>query len=58
MGKTVMLRSGGSVTVSAVVDMFSVSEEDRVFLLHMVDKLKEYERAGEQVGDAPMGRKL
>jgi hypothetical protein len=58
MGKTVPLRSGGSVTVSAVVDMFSASEEDRAFLLHLVDKLKEYERAGEKAVDPPMLRKL
>ena len=52
MGRTVPLRSGGSVTVSAVVDMFSASEEDRAFLLHLVDKLKEYELAGSKAASA------
>jgi hypothetical protein len=46
-GKTVQLKSGGTLTVSATVDMFGVSAEDRTFLFDLIDKLNAYERANE-----------
>ena len=57
-GKTVQLKSGGTLTVSATVDMFGISAEDRAFLFGLIDKLNEYERAGQTVGAAPFGHKL
>lgn len=41
--KTVTLRSGGFVTVSANADFFRLSNEDRTFVFELIDKLEEYE---------------
>lgn len=46
-GKTIALKSGGTLTVSATVDMFGISAEDRTFLFDLIDKLNAYERANE-----------
>ena len=49
--RSVQLKSGGTLTVSASIDFFFLSEEDRVFVFELIDKLKKYEQAqGEGVG--------
>lgn len=40
--KTVELKSGGKLTVSIDVDVFSMSAEDRQFVFGLIDKLQEY----------------
>lgn len=42
-GITVQLRSGGSLTVSATVDVFSMSSDDRAFVFKIIDDLRAYE---------------
>jgi len=44
--KTVQLKSGGSLTVSATFDPFVMTADDRTFLFDLIDKLNAYERAG------------
>lgn len=41
--KTIALRGGGSVTLTAQLDLFSMSESDRTFVLSLIDQLSEYE---------------
>lgn len=50
--RTVTLASGGSLTVSATIDVFSLSQADREFVFALIDKLKEYE-ATTAAEDAP-----
>lgn len=40
--KTVHLKSGGSVTLSTAVDLFSLSAEDRAFVFELIDRMQEY----------------
>ncbi|MGE5646115.1 MAG: hypothetical protein ACM336_10020 [Acidobacteriota bacterium] len=40
--KTVRLRSGGSVTLSASIDVFALGAEDRAFVFGLIDRLREY----------------
>ena len=42
-GKTVRLRSGGTVTLSYTANLFGLSREDREFLFGLIDKVTEYE---------------
>lgn len=42
--RTVMLASGGTLTVSATLDMFALSPTDREFVFKLIDQLTEYER--------------
>jgi hypothetical protein len=42
-GRTVELRSGGTLTVSASMDVFKLSPADRTFVFSLIDKLAEYE---------------
>jgi hypothetical protein len=42
--KSVRLRSGGTVTVTAAVDLFTLAAEDRRFLFELIDRLQAYER--------------
>lgn len=44
--KTVNLASGGSLTISATLDLFSLSQTDRNFVFDLIDKLEAYERRG------------
>lgn len=39
------LRSGGQVTLSVSVNVMQLSVEDRNFVFHLIDKLKEYEQS-------------
>lgn len=50
---TVKLNSGGTVSVVVNVNLFSLSTDDRTFIIELVDKLKGYSSDGEQrEGDA------
>lgn len=42
--KTVTLQSGGSVTLTYAVDLFDVDEQDRQFLLGLIDQIRDYEQ--------------
>jgi hypothetical protein len=44
LSRTVELRSGGTLTLAAAVDLFSISPEDRRFLFELVDRMQAYER--------------
>jgi hypothetical protein len=44
LARTVELRSGGTLTLAAAVDLFSISPEDRRFLFELVDRMQAYER--------------
>jgi hypothetical protein len=41
-GKTVHLKSGGSVTLTTAVDLFSLNAEDRKFVFELIDRMQEY----------------
>lgn len=41
---TVKLKSGGTLTVSATLDLFGLNEDDRTFVFELIDKLKKYEQ--------------
>jgi hypothetical protein len=43
---TLMLRSGGQVTLSVSVNVMELSVEDREFIFHLIDKLRGYENGG------------
>ncbi|HWR49684.1 MAG TPA: hypothetical protein VN428_01160 [Bryobacteraceae bacterium] len=40
---SVRLKSGGTVTVTARVDLFALDAEDRTFLFELIDRLRAYE---------------
>lgn len=40
--KTVRLQSGGTLTLSATLDLFSLNSEDRAFVFGFIDKLDGY----------------
>jgi hypothetical protein len=46
MSRTVHLRGGGVLTLTAAVDVFSLSEEDRALVFDLVDRLQAYEKSG------------
>lgn len=48
LSRSVMLRGGGTVTVTATVDLFTLDGEDRRFLFELIDRLRDYE--GNQEG--------
>lgn len=41
--KTIELKSGGTLTLSASVKFFDLGPEDRMFVFELLDKLREYE---------------
>ena len=43
LSKTVRLRSGGTLTVAASLDLFSLAGEDRNLVFDLIDRLQEYE---------------
>jgi hypothetical protein len=43
VAKSVHLKSGGTVTLTAVVDLFSLSAADREFVFQLIDKVQSYE---------------
>lgn len=44
IARTVDLKSGGSITVAAVVDLARLSPDDREFVFLLLDRLAEYEK--------------
>jgi hypothetical protein len=42
--KTVGLASGGTLVLSATLDLFSLNPADRVFIFELIDKLEAYEK--------------
>ncbi len=44
--RTVSLASGGTLTISATLDLFSLSQKDRNFVFTLIDQLEEYETGG------------
>ena len=42
--KTVRLQSGGTLTLSATLDLFSLNSEDRKFVFEFIDKLDTYQQ--------------
>ncbi len=42
--KTVELRSGGTLTLTASIKFFDIASEDRSFVFELIDKLREYEQ--------------
>ncbi len=44
VSRTVALRSGGSLTVTASLDLFGLSAEDRAFVFDLIDRLQKYSR--------------
>ncbi len=43
LSRSIRLRSGGEVTITAVVDLFKLDPEDRRFLFDLIDRLRGYE---------------
>ncbi len=43
VARSVRLKSGGTVTVTARVDLFALDAEDRAFLFELIDRLRAYE---------------
>lgn len=43
ISKTVRLRSGGTLTVAASLDLFTLAAEDRQFVFDLIDRLQNYE---------------
>lgn len=43
--KTVQLQSGGTLTISATLDLFALNTGDRKFVFDLIDKLEEYEKS-------------
>lgn len=42
VAKTIHLKSGGTVTITAAVDLFSLNAADREFVFELIDKLQGY----------------
>lgn len=47
-GLSIDLKSGGSLTLTAKVDLFSISTEDRNFVLKMIDALRQYPESAKE----------
>jgi hypothetical protein len=43
MTKTVQLRSGGTLVLTASLDLFALGADDRAFVFELIDKLRQYE---------------
>jgi hypothetical protein len=48
--RQVTLKSGGTLTVTASMDVFKLSPADRTFVFSLIDKLSEYESPPEKSG--------
>jgi len=46
--RVVKLKSGGTLTVLASLDLFSLSPADRTFVFELIDRLEQYERSGDE----------
>ncbi len=47
--KTLELKSGGTLTLSISVDVFSMSSEDRKFVFGLIDRLQEYQSGVKEI---------
>ena len=47
--KTIQLRSGGSLTLSASINIFDMTTEDRQLLFELIDKLNSYELGKDKI---------
>ncbi|MEO8157407.1 MAG: DUF5343 domain-containing protein [Betaproteobacteria bacterium] len=47
--RTVNLKSGGSLTMSATVDFFSLSQDDRTFVFALIDQMDKYEKGNSEL---------
>lgn len=56
--KTVELESGGTLTLSATLDLFSLSSEDRKFVFKLIDELDQYEQEQASTGDEELDELL
>ena len=45
--RVVRLKSGGTLTLGASVDLFTLSPEDRAFVFDLIDRIEKYERSTE-----------
>ena len=45
MTKSIRLRTGGTLTLTASLDLFSLGADDRAFVFDLIDRLQQYERA-------------
>jgi len=50
--RVIELTSGGKITLTIDVDVFSMSAEDRKFVFDLIDKLQDYEKSKTQAGMA------
>jgi hypothetical protein len=48
--RVVKLKSGGTLTVLASLDLFSLSPTDRTFVFELIDRLEKYERTSQEEG--------
>jgi hypothetical protein len=46
MTKSIRLRTGGTLTLTASLDLFSLGAEDRAFVFDLIDRLQQYDRVG------------
>ena len=53
--KTISLRGGGSVILSATLDLFAMSISDRDFVIGLVDSLAEYQAANDPEVEERLG---
>lgn len=44
--RSVELKSGGTLTISATLDLFALNAADRKFVFDLIDKLEGYEEEG------------
>ena len=44
--KSIRLRTGGTLTLTASLDLFSLGADDRAFVFDLIDRLQQYERIG------------
>lgn len=51
--KMVRLQSGGTLTLSATLDLFRLNSEDRKFVFDLIDKLDGYVQPAENEGSEP-----
>jgi hypothetical protein len=49
--RSIQLKSGGTLTLSASLDLFSLNPNDRTFVFSLIDKLDEYEKANPSDAD-------
>ncbi len=51
--KTVRLQSGGTLTISATLDLFALNPDDRKFIFELIDKLDSYQQPASPKPESP-----